>query len=288
MRALAFPRKLIKTIAHAFPGLSTIADYYWSTRNRVTFPALPQTEQLLAKLDEDGFAVVKDYWSDNKCARALGDIEAMIRERPDHVVRTSDIRVNGAEEFSSSIEIFHSDPMLQRISDMVHGQRTFCGFTLANKVESHPISKGSGEGWHKDMSFIQFKAFLYLNDVCDDCGPLQIIRSSHRLGDYLQDMRRGGLKFRHLRISDEQMEVILKADPSRLTTMSYPAGTLLLVNTGCIHRGKPPAGGVRYALTNYYYTPSALTEETLMAFRPANPGKARTRRDALLSSPSRG
>jgi predicted 2-oxoglutarate/Fe(II)-dependent dioxygenase YbiX len=39
---------------------------------------------------------------------------------------------------------------------------------------------------------------------------------------------------------------------SQIVTATAKAGTLVLFDTNCIHRGKPIQSGFRYAITNYY------------------------------------
>lgn len=55
------------------------------------------------------------------------------------------------------------------------------------------------------------------------------------------------------RFSNLQVKEILKKKPDDLTTLPGKKGTLILVNTAMIHRGKPLLENNRYALTNYYY-----------------------------------
>ena len=174
---------------------------------------------------------------------------------------------------SETIRPFAHDRFLANTSNHYSGVKTANAFTLANKVDSLEGSRGSGEGWHKDSSFRQFKAILYLNDVHENNGPFQLIAKSHGLKHYLRDMRAGGLRFRHLRISDDQVERILAPAPDRLTTITGRAGTLILVDTASIHRGRPPVKGVRYALTNYYVERWQIDAAFLDAYRPVSAEK---------------
>ena len=54
----------------------------------------------------------------------------------------------------------------------------------------------------------------------------------------------------HSRIEDKSISLL---DQRRIETIKGKAGTLILVDTSLIHRGKPLVNGCRYALTNYYY-----------------------------------
>jgi hypothetical protein len=270
-------RGLLKPVVRMVPVAATRVDYA-----RFAMTRIPQMvtlgdaeQQLCVSIAEQGYAVVPNFASREECERMIADFEQMVREHPEHVRRYSDTRVFGAEEYSEGIARFHYDSKLQKMSNHYSNTLTVNALTLANKVETHPNSKGSGEGWHKDSSFRQFKAFLYLNDVDESCGPLELIANSHRLEDYVSDIRSGRLTFRELRITEAQIEAILSRDPSRLRTLTGKAGTLILADTASIHRGRPPAGGTRYALTNYYLEPGQIHEEFIAAFHPVNADRVR-------------
>jgi len=268
-------RMLIKKIANMVPRFSTALDYgKFSLTGGAPrrFDNHPDVA-LLDEIERTGFIIIPGYWTRAEAEQGMAEIERIFAEHPDHVRRFSDVRIFGAEELSGLIDRFYGDPWLQGVSDAYSGQRTVNAFTMANKVQPGPASKGSGEGWHKDSSFRQFKAFLYLNDVGIDQGPLELIAGSHRLGAYLRGMKAAGLRFRHLRISDTQIEDIVKYSGDRRVPMVADAGTLILADTACIHRGRPPVEGVRYALTNYYVQPSQLSYRDVDEYRPVNPQK---------------
>jgi hypothetical protein len=268
-------RKMIKTIANKVPYTATLADY---GRFRLTSGAVrdvddERSKAVLDQLSERGFVIIPDYWSKDDCAETVADMERLFVDYPQHVRRYSDVRIFGAEELSERIDRFYSDPFLQMLSDRYTGAYTVNAFTLANKVEVRSESKGSGEGWHKDSSFRQFKAFIYLNDVDVDAGPLELLAGSHRIDAYLKDMRAAQLPFRQLRMTDEQIEEMLRLEPSRRVPMVGAAGTLIIADTACVHRGRPPVNGVRYALTNYYVEPKEIELAYLDAYHPVNPDK---------------
>lgn len=268
-------RNVVKTIANKVPRAATVVDY--SRFRLFNPPSGPGADDcqaaLLARLSDHGYATIPDYWSQEQCGDAVAEMERLFVDHPEHVRRYSDVRIFGAEELSAIFERFHRDPFLQSISDRYMGARTVNVFTLANKVEPASGSKGSGEGWHKDASFRQFKAFLYLNDVDADAGPLELFRGSHKIDAYLKDMRKARLPFRQLRITDTQIEELVVDDPGRRVRMVGKAGMLILADTACIHRGSPPVAGVRYALTNYYVEPHEISMDYLDAYHPVNPEK---------------
>ena len=69
------------------------------------------------------------------------------------------------------------------------------------------------------------------------------------------------------RFSNDQVTNILIKKPDALVTLSAKKGTLILVNTAMIHRGKPLIENARYALTSYYYQ-SYKIEKMKLQFKP--------------------
>ena len=89
------------------------------------------------------------------------------------------------------------------------------------------------QNWHRDLEAIRvFKAFLYVSDVDERCGPLEYVRdSSDGRGDC---QLQGYAKDQH-RWND---------DPARQVCVG-PSGTVFLADTGGIHRGGYSTGGSR-------------------------------------------
>jgi Phytanoyl-CoA dioxygenase (PhyH) len=281
-RVLSSVRSVAKSLARRIPRAATLAEYahFRLTHLESASRRAGADAGLMREVREHGFVVVEDYWSPAECARCIEDFEEIVRNQKKYVQEYSDLRVFGAEELSDNIRRFAEDRRLADFSDRYNAAPTVNAFTLANKVEARPGCRGSGEGWHKDSSFRQFKALLYLDRVDEENGPVQLIHQSHTLGSYLADMRSGPLEFRNLRISDDQIARILAQSPSRLRTLTGGPGTLILVDTASIHRGCPPRGGVRYALTNYYVERRQIDARFVEAFAPVSPEKVWRLRDA--------
>ena len=66
-------------------------------------------------------------------------------------------------------------------------------------------------------------------------------------------MARSSLSSIRTRITEEQVNILLRDEPDRLKTLTAPAGTMVLVDVSSIHRGSPIRSGRRYAMFNYYY-----------------------------------
>ena len=109
--------------------------------------------------------------------------------------------------------------------------------------------------WHRDAEDRRMlKIALYLNDVDEDGGPLQVLR--RRLPDH--DRMVGG-KFPLL--SQEQLEKALgDFEPDRdVVTCTGKAGTLVFADTAALyHRGKPASARDRCAIYFNYMTRAPL------------------------------
>ncbi|MDQ3030777.1 MAG: FkbM family methyltransferase [Myxococcota bacterium] len=226
--------------------------------------------EIVEAIRRDGYFVLERYLSPRRCDELVSEIDRLIEAHPERVRTFSDQRIFGAQTLTSAFDDFHGDPFLAALADRVMNAKTVNAFTLANRLAARPGIRGSGESWHKDHWFRQFKAILYLVDVDETNGPFQILPRSHRLGQYLKDMHAVGLPFRGLAVTDVQLGQLLHADPTRVRTVTAPKGSVILVDTACIHRGKPPVAGVRYALTSYFVERHQLSEAFIERFQPAN------------------
>jgi hypothetical protein len=221
--------------------------------------APPRNAQLEGTADEwlravraRGYCVVPDYYDAETCRRAIAELERLFAAHPECVHRKSDVRIFGVEAGSPLLQRFGDDARLQQVARCVLREPAANAFTLGARIDYAPGNKGSGEGWHRDSFVVQFKAILYLCDVERSTGPFELIADSEKLPRLLADMREGRLGLQQNRIADAQVERLLQRDPSRLRTFTGRAGTLLLVNTSAIHRGRPIERGSRYALTAYF------------------------------------
>ncbi|MEO9599260.1 phytanoyl-CoA dioxygenase family protein [Parasphingorhabdus sp.] len=112
---------------------------------------------------------------------------------------------------------------------------------MANRVVPREDNLGSGGGWHRDSPYShEVKCIWYLNDVASENGPFQFLPDSHRKTIAMRkEYPLGDSRFEALMAEDMPVEVTGKA------------GSLLVCDTKCVHRGKPIEEGARYAVTIY-------------------------------------
>jgi hypothetical protein len=234
---------------------------------------LPQgSSAILESLHTHGYAVVPGFYDAARCALLRSEIDRIIREQPDVVHRDkldSDLRVFGAERASAAIREFHDAPFPIAAGEHYSGRELTCFSTLAGWLSAKAGNLGSGQGWHRDAFHFQYKALVYLSDVGPDNGPFQLLDASHRGARVFFDTIEGGLqRAPNSRITDDQADALVSAQPQRLNTFTAPAGTMILFDSSTIHRGSPIVSGTRYALTNYYYEPEHIVPVVVEKFAP--------------------
>lgn len=243
-------------------SLSTLATYFdykdfhaGLKENISGLKVSKQASQYLEQICEHGICIIDNFWGEEKCRQARAEVDRIIDSYPEYVHPSAkaDKRVYGANNVSELISEFNTNPLLTEIANAYNEEPTRAAFTLAARLPVEAENLGSGEGWHRDAFFRQFKAIIYLSDVGPDNGPFQMLKDSQQTLRVLSDIKAGKLGYMQYRLDDDEVERILKKEPERLITYTAKAGTLILVDTSTIHRGKPIEKGIRYALTNYYF-----------------------------------
>lgn len=230
--------------------------------------------EVLEKIKENGYVVIPNFYDKEFCEKCIKDIEWMFDNKKEFLHVKSDLRIFGAEELSKNIMEFYSDEFLNSVANNYNAKATSCAFTLANRIQDTAGNLGSGEGWHRDSSFRQFKSIVYLNDVNENNGPFELIEQSHKLSNILKDSKQAKLNLMESRFDEDMINKIAEDNKDRFRIVTGKAGSLLLVDTSIIHRGRPVKEGKRYALTNYFFTRKEINQKTVDHFAPiVNPEK---------------
>ncbi|WP_440915352.1 phytanoyl-CoA dioxygenase family protein [Candidatus Pelagibacter sp.] len=204
-------------------------------------------------IERNGFVIIENYLDKKSCESIINVIESYYSKNKEliwHDKFNSEYRLHGAEKIDEEINKFFSNNLLIKIGSFCAKTPLSNLMTMANKVKYNQNNLGSGGGWHRDDYNFQFKAILYLNDVTSENGPFQFIKNSNKILDIVKDTVLASLDIKSTRIDSEKVDLISN---KRLKTIIGKAGTLILVDTSLIHRGKPLINGCRYAITNYYY-----------------------------------
>jgi hypothetical protein len=245
-------------------------------------------DALFNRVERDGIAVVPGYWSEHKCAQGRAEIDRLILAYPNVVQRFSggsDRRMFGVESVSPLLAGFHRDAFLRGAGEILSGMALYNFVTLGARIDATPGNNGSGDGWHRDAHGFQYKSILYLSDVSKDNGPFEYLPGSHKRWRAAFDTMIGDLPpAPNTRYESAAIERLVGRYGIKRRSFPSPAGTLLLVNSSGIHRGRPLRSGTRYALTNYFYHPSQISEGRIAQFPPMMPGTAERVREELFGA----
>jgi Phytanoyl-CoA dioxygenase (PhyH) len=214
--------------------------------------------EVVSQLKNKGFFVIKDFWSSERCLAAIRQIELGIDSSTDnchHWVdpEGSDYRLWYAENLGGEMVSFFDDPLIEMVRKYYSGIEIAESLVLAARLSYIADNKGSGGGWHRDSPHtLQFKAILYLSDVSEENGPFQYLEETHHSSSAIRLLRQKLCSPNQYRFTEDEIAQIM-AESVPFHTFTATAGTLILVDTKGIHRGKPIEVGNRYALTKYCF-----------------------------------
>ncbi|MGD9590879.1 MAG: phytanoyl-CoA dioxygenase family protein [Mycolicibacterium sp.] len=240
-------------------------------RARRTEPECDEVKDWIRSVRNEGVCAVPNFYDPATCERLRQEVLDIAENNPEAVQMMSndaDRRIFGAEHAARGIRAFAEDSRLLNAARTMLGGDAANAFTLAGIIAYRPGNLGSGEGWHRDSFFNQFKAIVYLTDVTVDNGPFEYITRSHRTRQKFSDHAEYGIPLNSTRIDDASVGKLIAAESERHRILTAAKGTLLLVDTTGIHRGMPLIGGERYALTNYYLPGKALKPKLFDSYAP--------------------
>lgn len=220
----------------------------------------PQAAAAAAQADEEGYAIVENFWPADKCrsvAKALSEhvnvdddctldcgatVRINFKVRPDGSTR----RIYGVDKIMPELAGLRFDPLVLGVP-AARDRIPYKSRQLA--FEQNVVAYREPQPWHFDTFYPEWKAMLYLEDVDASNGATAYIPGSHRdhgfrrhhqLLGYFQ-----GLEARFF--SDDDLGA--RADEQIL--LDAPAGTLVLMDGRGLHRVMPQIDRPRRLLVNY-------------------------------------
>jgi len=164
-------------------------------------------------------------------------------------------------EFPSDLIKLKSDPLLLLLASMyletnVEALSGELRYTFPAPNSSATLMSESAQLFHYDLDTLRWlKIFIYLNDVTNDSGPHEYVKGTHLPGN-----KPVGLLMRNYsRVADREIETSFG---SRVERITGPAGTIILADTRCFHKGTVPAEGYRLMFTSIY-APSRISVDQL-------------------------
>lgn len=215
-----------------------------------------RNNSLMGDVARSGVLVVPGFLSEMECDSLIEEFEELASKSSIKIWSDqleSDTRIFGVDKLSERFESFLKDSKL----DLYRRQYLKVGlksdFSMMNRLLYKKGNQGSGGGWHRDSPFThQFKAIAYLVDVDEKTGPFQYIAGSHRVSSILRCSRILRCRLGKYRFSELEVDELIESGES-IESVVGKKGDLILVDTKCIHRGKPIESGKRYAIFNYYF-----------------------------------
>lgn len=223
--------------------------------NDVLASNIPFDEKAEGDLRQNGVAVIENFLTPEECKKLRDEMDVMCEK--DYVWRdehNSDIRVFGPENVNVLFKNLFDNKGLFNIFKKYIDKNNLHQFIMANRVSFSENNKGSGGGWHRDsINRRQLKFIMYLSDVDEKNGCFQYVSKSHTIKNKFKYNRILGLKLSDYRYSENDIEKLKQKLGIEIIDNKAKAGTLLIVDTSGLHRGKPILEGRRYAATNYMF-----------------------------------
>lgn len=209
------------------------------------------------QIREKGFIVLEDYYTSEQCNNMRAEVDRLHNTYNEKIWNDqlkADKRLFGGDRKSALIGEFYNDSFINQIRNYYYKTTDVFGCTLAARIDAVKENLGSGGGWHRDSIYgVQLKSILYLTDVSEKNGPFEYLSHTHSQSAKLAAINKCGVKANQNRLNPDIVAQLLKEDDYNLITFTAKKGTLLLVDTTGVHRGRPIEEDCRYALTNYWY-----------------------------------
>ena len=224
-------------------------------------------EEIKKEYIDKGYVIFESIFSKQFCDEIIMAIENQEqKEQSNKKFSGEEINYGGTE-----LRIWNADKRdvvfeeFKQFSDKVSSEifskemDAFNILAIRNRSIKNVDKDVSSGRWLIDSFIPQFKAFLFLTTTDEDSGPFEFIPGSNKFpfklksalkGEYFspKDFVKGGRKYQH--ISNEYVDIVKQAEPSMPLLVNK--GTLVFIDTSCLHRARPCIQGERYALTSYY------------------------------------
>lgn len=205
--------------------------------------------KLVSRLRRTSCVVLENYWTRDYALNIKHKLGEFHNRKEPYVLgdykQDEIVRIYHVERLLPELREFRFDPFIASIANIYNGFSSYSGAL----VYQHDTIFGSDKShYHVDSFSRQFKAMMYLDDVDMGNGPFSYIPGSHKL-------RRRLFKKQLRHDSGQKVNIFDKAEISDIlegeVSVCAPAGSLLLMDVTCIHRGAPQTETSRSVLMNY-------------------------------------
>lgn len=206
--------------------------------------------KILKELSEKGYSIIENYITKEETDILKDKVDSLLNKLQNNFSNSywsddlqSDRRIYGIDNHDKIFKSLFENKVLDEICSEYLNKKTFYSFVMANKLVYKKGNLGSGGGWHRDtFKQKQLKYICYLSDVSEKNGPFQLDVNTHTIFNKL-------LSF--IKKPRKNMRRYKNHNPSNPLDLVASRGTLMVIDTSALHRGRPIEAGSRYALTNY-------------------------------------
>ena len=215
---------------------------------------------IVSEMEKSGFCWVGERFDTAFRQQVIDFIDAFPEEQSEINYAGTEKRIWKSHEHCAPIAEFRAfaDDLLSRVYGKTVVSRDILAIRNRPVDDTPTLNRGR---WHLDSLRAQIKVFLFLTEVTESTGPLELVPGSHKPAfkvrhvldqrlvtpmDFLGSTRR----YQHLGDDWVERSVIPQVDGT--APMMCEAGSAAIVNTSAIHRARPCLEGSRYALTAYY------------------------------------
>ena len=225
---------------------------HFGLRSRLAFEkyGLDDSQRMCVnEMKRNSAFVIENYWQREKALMVRDKLASVHESNEAYVLgdHTKDeiVRIYHVDRLYEELEQFRYDPFVLGIAQAYNGHMSYSGAL----VYQHDTVHGRAKSYHHvDTFHRQFKAMLYLDDVDVGNGPFSYFPGSHRNRlRLIKKQLKGNNRNKDTVFEDHEVTSILSSEKQ----VCLPAGSLLLFDTGCIHRGAPQETRSRSVLMNY-------------------------------------
>ncbi len=237
-------------------------------------PKLPENVARVEALERDGYVVVDDFLSADELSRLTSALEGQMNVIRTQKTRESDSDHNFYHELGryrilsidkkvpDAASMFREHPVLMDIVNSYLSNRVRHFDTILEMREPpHDWDKALADlNPHSDHIFREVKAYLALEDITENNGPIVYWTGSHRRGEWrkLPDfvVRLGGVWGESTMLNHVMMDNLINRSPElaevRQVRCTIKKGSIFIVDTRGVHRASYFPSGERWHLYSAY------------------------------------
>uniref|UniRef100_A0A6C0KIX7 Uncharacterized protein n=1 Tax=viral metagenome TaxID=1070528 RepID=A0A6C0KIX7_9ZZZZ len=214
---------------------------------------------LLLFLKEYGICILENYYDEEILNNLIIEYHKIFENYKDKIQfcngddgEEGEPRIFNVEKYSEFIKNnFSNNTLFNNIVLDYTKQKLYNKKTLINKlIYKDSKQSNSGGGWHRDAHNMQFKTIMYLSDVTSKNGNFQFITNSSQKHIGNPTPRNENYNTRY---HNDTINKLLETNKNcNKYDIIGKKGTIIIVDTTYIHRGKNIEEGERFAMTEYY------------------------------------